>query len=205
MELFNAIQRWASRRLFTTADRPFASRQVLQPLLQAHAGLSSAQIGAASDCPRQGQSFAGQVVIVTFRATQVRAVWHSLEYRFLTSVVHAGLAKVVHGCSVICCVLECINECTVGKLMNLVMRTVIRLLEKLSDFSLQLATLVFERSHLLFCRRVFLLSLNADVLELNDSIIKTLERVGDLRIVAYRDSGRGEFNSSFDASNGCTD
>lgn len=113
---------------------------------------------------------------------------NGLEYRLLSSVVHAGLANVMRWNASIYRLVAVDNR-SGAKLGKLVFVPICRLSLKFGDTLLKISTLVFLRAFRLNCRRLVLLQLQTNTLNLNDSAVEFLCGAGDLRIIPCGNSG----------------
>lgn len=122
------------------------------------------------------------IAVFAFWAYQDRLA--TLEHRFLSRVVHTGLAKVVHGLSVLCVRPEPVNVGVGVQLRELVTLPFFRLSQKLVDLLAKLSSLVFRRAFRLAARKQFLLELKTGRLRLDQYPCDFLLRVGDLRVIS---------------------
>lgn len=129
------------------------------------------------------------VIVLAGRALQIdRAITRaSLEYVFLRFIVHAGLAKVVHGIGHIFRFKASQNKDAYGKFVQTVLGAFVPSLLKISNVCTQLACVVFERLDFISSRRLFFLELKRGVLNIDDPIVDRLCRLGELRIISYCD------------------
>lgn len=130
----------------------------------------------------------------------------SPEYYLLRFVVHAGLAKIVHG---IGWILRCGKGQNkyplLAKLVQAVLGPVSPLLLKLSNLCTKLACLVFERLDFIASRRLFFLELQRGVLDINDPIVERLCGLGQLRIIAQGDCRARQVDGCFQGTKGGAD
>lgn len=141
-----------------------------------------------------GDRFTGWVLVPTFRAFQPvnPAFLMPLEHRFLTAVVHAGLAKAVRGLSIALRFFQSKDDYAFGKFGKFVALSIRYPLLKLTDVIAKVATVVFGRALRLGARKQFLLEVEAGVLDINKYPCDLLLRVGDLSLVACVESGLGQ-------------
>lgn len=107
-----------------------------------------------------------------------------LEYRLLTKVVHAGLAKAVRWLSICGRFLQAKDERAWMDFFHLISVPVSRLLFQLSDTLAKSAAFVFRRAFRLGARKQFLLEVQTGVLNLDQYPCDFLLGVGDLALIS---------------------
>lgn len=122
------------------------------------------------------------IAVFAFWAYQDRLA--TLEHRFLSRVVHTGLAKVVHRLSALCVRPEPVNVGVGVQFRELVTLPFLGFSQKLVDLLAKLSSLVFRRAFRLAARKQFLLELETGRLRLDQYPCDFLLRVGDLRVIS---------------------
>lgn len=140
---------------------------------------------------------AGWVMLMALIANQQIMVMVQAEYGFLRFVIHAGLAKIVSGCGIATRRLILERDHTGGYFCKFVLGLVFKLLFKVSDSAFHLAFAVGQRVILLGGIKQALLELDRGVLNLDDSVVKFLERSAYFRIIERLYRTRHNINSSF--------
>jgi hypothetical protein len=113
----------------------------------------------------------------------------TLEYDFFRHVVHAGLAKVVHGSAVLARFYMRENENTLRKLLKFVLLPLRFSLFKLSNLCVELSFAVLQRIDLITCRRHLLLQLERGILDLENPFVESLRCLGDFDVTCCADDG----------------
>ncbi len=165
----------------------------------------SEDVGGAVET-RHFVSPAGPVGVIAARAFKGNFSHASffLEYRLLRFVVHASLAKVVHGLGRLSrWSNRCEGEGSFAQLVKLVVRPQYSLLLKLSNACTQLACLVFERIDFISGRRLFFLELERGILNVDDPIVERLSRLGQLRIVTQCNRTSRQFHGGLQGTECC--
>lgn len=149
---------------------------------------------------------AGEEQRIAFVALKIDPVFfdsrarYFLEYHFLRSVVHAGLAKIVHWSAAVARLYVGEDKGALRKLAKLVLRPFRFALYKLSDTCTEHSFIVFERLDLILHRRHLLLCLKRGVLDIEDPFLERLERIGELRIIPCCDCRFREIEKRFGAA-----
>lgn len=127
----------------------------------------------------------GLILGFAFGARQLRipAICH-LEYRLLTKVVHAGLAKIVRWLSICGEFFQAQDKRAGMNLFHLVSVPLGRLLLQFSNTLAKCAALVFRRAFRLGARKQFLLEVQTGILDLNQYPCDFLLSVGDLALIS---------------------
>lgn len=106
-----------------------------------------------------------------------------LEYYFLRRVIHAGLAKVVHGSAAVARLYVSEDEGALRNFLKLIVSPLRLPLLELSNLCCKFSFVVFERLNFIMeCRR-FLLQLKRGILYVEYLDVQVIRRLGDLTFV----------------------
>lgn len=151
-----------------------------------------------SDCGRL--EFSGRVFELAFRTNKKGfiSLYDSLERRFLMSVVHAGLAKIMRKLIRLRDIINTEGKYPFGNLRKRISGSVTHVTMQFSFVILKLGTLAFNRIVRHLYRRQLLFDCNNRVGCVEDYLLKFLCSAGDLRIIS-------DFNCSFSEMKGCVE
>ena len=131
-------------------------------------------------------ALAGEVDRFALVAYQVDRceIFRALEYYLLRRVVHAGLTKIVRWSGAFMHGVGRQNKNPAGKLMKTVLRPLVALALQINEVCFDLSCIVFERLAFLIARREFLLQLKRGVLDVDDAVIESAQRLVNFRVIA---------------------
>lgn len=161
--------------------------------------------GLTSDNGFRFDGLPGWIVIPTFWACHNHnpPFYCALEYRLLTSVVHAGLAKIVRWLSFRKFRFEGEHDHFLGKFVKFVSVSVERFFLKLQDFLFKLTLAVFARAFRINARLCFLGDIACGRCDLKHFPAKDLLEFGDLVLIPCSDGGFNEVDGRINAGDSC--